>query len=81
MSQRIASLGVEQEVEKALEREGEESQTVLFPVRIAAAFDAGAGWASFLKNIRAIGDFSTWEDDDTYQKAFERLLRDLQAGP
>jgi hypothetical protein len=28
---------------------------------------------------RHIGDFSRWKDHDTYQKAFERLLRDLKA--
>jgi hypothetical protein len=28
---------------------------------------------------RAIGDFTRWKDHDAYQKAFERLLRDLKA--
>lgn len=26
-----------------------------------------------------IPDFSNWKDHDSYQKAFERLLRDLKA--
>ena len=26
-----------------------------------------------------IPDFSQWKDDNSYQKAFERLLRDLKA--
>ena len=29
---------------------------------------------------RHIGDFQNWKNHDDYQKAFERLLRDLQAG-
>ena len=28
---------------------------------------------------RHIGDFSRWKDHDSYQKAFDRLLRDLKA--
>ncbi len=36
-------------------------------------------WAHDIKRNRHIGDFSEWKDHDTYQKAFERLLRDLKA--
>lgn len=28
-----------------------------------------------------IPDFSNWKDQDSYQKAFERLLKNLQAAP
>lgn len=31
-------------------------------------------------NIDNIGDFSRWKDRDSYQGAFDRLLRDLKAG-
>ena len=77
----VKSQWVEQEVEKALERERKEDQLVLFPVRLdGAVFDVAAGWASFLKNTRAIGDFTDWDDDDKYNAAFQRLLRDLRTG-
>jgi hypothetical protein len=37
-----------------------------------------AGWATHIKRTRNIGDFSRWKEHDSYQKAFERLLRDLR---
>jgi hypothetical protein len=30
---------------------------------------------------KVIGDFRHWKDHDAYQKAFARLLKDLQATP
>jgi hypothetical protein len=36
-------------------------------------------WAADLRRTRHIGDFTRWKDHDSYQKAFERLLRDLEA--
>ena len=54
---------------------------MLFPIRIDAAVQrTRQAWASKLQRQRHIGDLSAWEDDDTSQKAFERLLRDLQEG-
>jgi hypothetical protein len=35
-------------------------------------------WAHDIKRTRHIGDFSRWKDHDAYQKAFDRLLRDLR---
>ena len=32
-----------------------------------------------IRHIRHIGDFNKWKDHDSYQKAFDRLLRDLKA--
>jgi hypothetical protein len=32
-----------------------------------------------LRRSRHIGDFTKWKDHDSYQKAFDRLLRDLKA--
>jgi hypothetical protein len=37
-------------------------------------------WASDIRQGRHIGDFRQWEDHDSYRTAFERVLRDLQAG-
>jgi hypothetical protein len=78
----IGSQWVEQEVETALDREREqEGRTVLFPVRIdGAVMESKAGWPALLKNTRNIGDFTRWKEPDSYQKAFEGLLRDLKAG-
>jgi hypothetical protein len=36
-------------------------------------------WAADLRRNRHIGDFAHWKDYNTYQRAFTRLLRDLQA--
>lgn len=76
----INSQWVEQEVEKALEKERDEDRLVLFPIRIDdSVFETKAGWAPYVKNSRHIGDFSDWKNHDSYKKAFERLLRDLKA--
>ena len=51
------------------------------PIRIdQAVMKETAGWAAHLRRPRHIGDFSRWNDDERYKAAFERLLRDLQAG-
>jgi len=36
-------------------------------------------WAAKIKRRRHIGNFSNWKDKAKYQRAFERLLRDLKA--
>jgi hypothetical protein len=77
----VSSQWVEQEVETALAKEREfEGKTVLFPVRIDdAIMEVKAGWPSLLRNTRNVGDFTHWKDHDSYQKSFDRLLRDLKA--
>jgi hypothetical protein len=37
------------------------------------------GWPTLIRNTRNIGDFQGWKTHDVYQKAFDRLLRDLTA--
>jgi hypothetical protein len=77
----VKSQWVHQEVETALAKEREQERTVLFPIRVDdAVMQINAGWPAYLKNARNIGDFTRWKDHDSYQKAFERLLRDLKAG-
>ena len=50
------------------------------PILIGAAVTTTtAPWAADLRWIRHIGDFRQWKNYDSYQKAFERLLRDLKA--
>ncbi len=76
----IASPWVEEEVEAALEKERKQSgKLVLFPIRLDdAVMETDQAWAASLRRTRHIGDFRHWKDHDAFQKAFERLLRDLK---
>jgi hypothetical protein len=74
----IASDWVEDEVTTAFEEERKREQVVLFPVRIDdAVMQTPEAWAAKLR-ARNIGDFSRWKEHDSYQKGFERLMRDLR---
>ncbi len=74
----IASDWVEDEVNKALAEERERNRLVLFPVHIDDTVMATSEpWACKLRDQRNIGDFRKWKNHDVYQKALERLLRDL----
>lgn len=77
----IQSAWVEEEVETALERERQHPNSlVLFPIRLDdAIMETKQAWAASLRRIRHIGDFSKWKNHDSYQKAFDRLLRDLKS--
>ncbi len=78
----VASGWVEHEVKTALAKERKEKRTVLFPIRLdKAVLDSPLAWATNIRHERNIGDFSSWKIHDTYQKAFDRLLRDLKAEP
>lgn len=76
----VSSLWVEKEVETAMEREREENRILLFPIKLDEA-TAGikSGWPADVRRNRHIGDFTSWKDHDSYQKALDRLLRDLKA--
>jgi hypothetical protein len=76
----IASGWVEHEVESALEEEGQTGRTILFPIQLDdAVMLSSKAWASLIPRTRHVGDFTGWKDRDSYQKAFERLMRDLRA--
>jgi hypothetical protein len=76
----INSAWVEKEVETAFEEEHKRNQIVLFPVRLdEAVMETEQAWAAEIRRTRYIGDFSLWQDQNMYQKAIERLLRDLKA--
>jgi TIR domain/Pentapeptide repeats (8 copies) len=76
----VASQWVEQEVETALARECQQGTTILFPVRIDNTVMAlETGWPALIRHTRNIGDFRRWKTYDVYQKALDRLLRDLKA--
>jgi len=76
----VQSDWVEPEVEHALDLERERKKISLFPVRIDdAIMESSTGWAGNVKRQRHIGDFTQSKQHDTYQAAFDRLVRDLKA--
>ncbi len=75
----VSSDWVEKEVETAMEQERQEKRTVLFPIRLDdAVINIPNGWPADIRRTRHIGDFRKWKNHDDYQKAFDRLLRDLK---
>jgi hypothetical protein len=77
----IGSGWVEDEVKTAYEEERRRNQTMLFPIRLDdSVMETREAWAAKLRADRNIGDFRQWKDHDSYQKVFERVLRDLAAG-
>lgn len=82
----MKSAWVETEIRKARKRERNEKRRVLFPVRLTS-YDALRKWELFDgdegKDLAAeirqyyVPDFSEWKSHDSYQKEFEKLLRDL----
>lgn len=77
----VKSEWVEREVELAFERERQPpGALVLFPMRLDnAVMQTNTAWAGDIRRIRFIGDFRQWQDEAVYQRALQRLLRDLQA--
>jgi TIR domain/Pentapeptide repeats (8 copies) len=84
----MSSEWVNTEIAKARKREVKEGKRVLFPVRVVG-FEALRDWECFdadtckdsARDIREyfIPDFSNWKDHDSYQMAFQRLVKDLKA--
>ena len=78
---------VETEITKAGKRELRENRRMLFPVRLVdfttlrdwERLDADTG-KDLAREIREyfIPDFTNWKIHDSYQKAFDHLLRDLK---
>lgn len=78
---------VETEITKARKRELRETRRMLFPVRLVdfetlrdwECLDADTG-RDLAREIREyfIPDFTNWKNHDSYQNAFDRLLRDLK---
>jgi hypothetical protein len=79
---------VKTEIAKARKREAAEKKQILFPIRLVdfeviskwECFDADMGKDS-AREVREyfVPDFSNWLDHHSYQQAFERVLKDLQA--
>ena len=76
------------EIKRARRTEMRENRRKLFPIRLVdfetiqawESFDADTG-ADLAAEVRSyfIPDFSNWKDHDAFEKAFDRLLRDLRA--
>jgi uncharacterized protein YjbI with pentapeptide repeats len=81
---------VKTEIANARAKETQQGRQVLFPITLVP-FAQIKGWKLFdadtgtdtAREIREyfLPDFSNWKDHDSYTKAFERLVRDLKAGP
>lgn len=75
----VTSSWVEYEVNIALSKELPRRQTVLFPVLLdSAVLNSSSEWANYLRH-RSVGNFTQWTQHDSYQRAFQSLLRDLKA--
>jgi uncharacterized protein YjbI with pentapeptide repeats len=75
----VVSPWVEAEVEIAFEKERKRKRTVLFPIRLDdTVMGTTEAWAAEIRRSRHIGDFRQWKDHDEYQRAFVRLLHDLE---
>ena len=85
----MSSDWVKTEIANAREREKQEGKQLLFPIPLVP-FEALKNWKLFdadigndsAREIRKyfIPDFSNWKDHDSYQTAFQRLVKDLKAG-
>lgn len=76
----VSSQWVEKEVETAMDREVTEGRIVLFPLRLDdSVMSVQSGWPADIRRSRHIGDFSLWQDTDSYQKSFDKLIHDLKA--
>ena len=79
---------VKTEIAHARQKEPNEHRQVLFPISLVP-FDKIRDWKCFeadtgkdsAREIREcfIPDFSNWRDHDSYEQAFDRLIRDLKA--
>ena len=84
----MSSNWVKTEIANAREREKREGKQLLFPITLVP-FEAIKPWKLFdadigidsAREIREyfIPDFSNWKEHDSYQEAFQRLMKDLKA--
>ncbi len=83
----MSSEWVKTEARKARQREVKEGKRVLFPIRLVD-FEMLRDWVyldidgkNLAEEIREyfIPDFSNWKDHDSYQTAFQRLVKDLKS--
>ncbi len=72
--QSVASKWVRYEVNRALDREVNQERTILFPIRLDdTVLHTKGDWATSLRSSRHIGDFTGWQEHQSYQEAFGKL--------
>ena len=75
----VESNWVENEVEKGFSEERDRNEPIIFPIRIDDAVKTtDKAWAETIRLTLHIGNFTEWEQQDAYDRAFARLLLDLQ---
>lgn len=58
----------------------QKQQAGVVPIRLdEAVMGAPEAWAADVRRTRHIGEFNRWRDHGSYNRALERLLRDLKA--
>ena len=66
------------EIERALQREGQEKKEILFPIRIDDyLFDKWDHPRKADVIAKVVGDFRNWKDHEQYKKNFDKLLKAL----
>jgi len=76
----VGSIWVEREVTAAFEKEQKSrAKNVLVPIRLDdAVMRTKKSWAAAIRRTRHIGDFQCCHDSESFEKALQRLLRDLK---
>lgn len=78
----IRSSWVEYEVENAFAKELETHSEVLCPIRIDnSIMKKGNSWATNIRELRHIADFTNWMDTKFYKISFGHLLNDIRVTP
>lgn len=75
----ICSRWVEFETENARSKADRTGQDVLFPIRIDnSIINSRRHWVTSIRDIVNIGDFTEWENPQSYRLALKRILYDLR---
>jgi hypothetical protein len=76
----VGSPWIEKVVKTALNKESETKRLVLLPIKLDNTIvETDQAWAADIHHTRLISDFTRWKELDEYQKALNRLLRELKA--
>lgn len=65
---------VEEEVQRAEEKERNNNSRVIIPICIDDVSKVEFGWIPSLRNDRFIGDFTRWQNSEIFEKSFKKLI-------